>query len=64
MENLSSISPMTWIIILAAALIGAFVLFNKAVKLTLKLAVIVVMVLFVVYFLIQAGLVEPPPLGN
>jgi len=64
MESLQSIDPMVWIIIIAAALIGAFVVFNKAVKFVLKLAVIGVLILFVGYFLIQAGIIDPPTLGN
>lgn len=64
MESLQSIDPMTWIILIVAAMIGVFVLFNKAVKLILKLAVIGVMVLIVAYFLVQAGIIEPPNLGN
>ena len=64
MESLQTINPMTWIIIIAALLISVIVLFNKAVKFILKLAVIGVMVLFVAYFLIQAGIIEAPTFGN
>ena len=56
MEPLRSVPPMTWLILLAAAVICLFVLFNKAVKLMLKLAVIGVMALLVGYFLRQAGI--------
>lgn len=64
MEKLQSITPMVWIIIGAAVLISTFVLFNKAVKFLLKLAVIFVMLLFVAYFLVQAGVIESPAFGN
>lgn len=64
MEKLQSISPMAWIIIGTAVLISMLVLFNKAVKFILKLAVIIVMVLFVVYFLVQAGVMESPNIGK
>ena len=57
MESLRSIAPMTWLIMLSAAVICLFVLFNKSVKLMLKLAVIVIMALFVAYFLRQAGII-------
>ncbi|HEY5621253.1 MAG TPA: hypothetical protein VIR77_01495 [Pontiella sp.] len=55
-ESLRAMAPMTWLIMLAAAFICLFVLFNKAVKLMLKLAVIVIMALLVAYFLRQAGI--------
>lgn len=60
MESLQTIDAMTWIIIAAAVIISITVLFNKAIKLMLKLAVISVAVLFVVYFLIQAGVIKMP----
>lgn len=55
-EQLQSMDGMSWIIILAAATIIAIILFAKAVKFTLKLAVIAVMLLLIAYFLRQAGL--------
>lgn len=64
MEALESIQPMHWIIFAAAAFIGVTVIFNKAIKLLLKLAVIGVILLFVIYFLVQAGVVEPPAIGS
>lgn len=64
MESLQSIDPMTWIIIIAAVVISTVVLFNKAVKFILKIAVISVMILFLLYFLIQAGVIEAPSLGG
>ena len=56
MESLSTIHPMFWLIFAAAAIIIVLALFAKALKLTLKLAVIGVMLLFIVYFLREAGL--------
>ncbi len=64
MESLQSIDPMTWIIVVVAVLISTVVLFNKAVKFILKIAVIGVMILFVVYFLVQAGILELPNIGT
>lgn len=57
MEALQSISPMTWLVMIAAVIISTVVLFNKAVKFMLKLAVIVVMLLLAIYFLHQAGII-------
>ena len=57
MESLSAMSPTAWAVIIAACSICVLVLFAKAVKLVLKLAVIAVMLLFVAYFLIQEGVV-------
>ena len=66
MESVQAISPMMWMILVAAAVISIAVLFNKAVKFALKLAVIAVMAVFVIYFLVQAGIIPPPtlPEGN
>ncbi len=64
METLQSIPPMTWMIIIAATVISGAVLFSKAIKALLKLAVILVMVAFVIYFLVQAGVIELPNLGH
>jgi hypothetical protein len=63
-EALKDLDSMTWIIIAAAGIIGVAVLFNKAIKFMLKLAVIAVMILFVGYFLVQAGIIELPNMGN
>lgn len=60
MESLKTIDAMTWIIIAAAIVISVAVLFNKAIKFVLKLAVIGVLGLFVVYFLVQAGVITIP----
>ena len=48
-ELLKNLDSMTWMIIAAASIICAIVLFNKAVKFMLKIAVILVMILFVGY---------------
>jgi hypothetical protein len=64
MESLQAIDPMTWIIIGAAVIICAAVLFAKAIKFALKLAVIAVMLLFIAYFLVQAGIIELPTQGH
>ncbi len=64
MESLQNMPPMTWMIIVAAIIITGAVLFSKAIKVLLKLAVILVMVLFVVYFLVQAGIIEIPNIGK
>lgn len=63
-EALQTMNPMVWIIIAAAILISIAVLFNKAVKFFLKLAVIGVVVLFVVYFLVQANVIVLPAFGR
>jgi hypothetical protein len=64
MEALQNIDPMTWMIIGAAVIISVVVLFNKAVKFALKLAVIVVMLIFAAYFLVQGGVIEIPEIGK
>jgi hypothetical protein len=63
-EALKTMHPMGWIIIIAAIVICSTVLFNKAIKLILKFAVIGVAVLFVVYFLVQANVIALPPVGK
>ncbi len=64
MENFSNFSPMTWVIILSAAAILGIALFSKVLKFALKLAVILVMALFIIYFLQQAGIIELPFSGQ
>ena len=64
MEALEQIDPMTWIIIAAAAVISVAVLFNKAIKFALKIAAIMVCLIFVLYFLVQAGVVTLPSTGK
>jgi hypothetical protein len=63
-EAIKTMHPMVWIIIVAAVIISSAVLFNKAIKFVLKLAVIGVAILFVVYFLVQANVIELPTLGK
>ena len=60
MEELSTIDPMTWMIVVSAIIICVLALFSKAIKTMLKLAVIVVMLVFVAYFLVQAGIIQLP----
>ncbi|MCK4565419.1 MAG: hypothetical protein KAU94_12190 [Verrucomicrobia bacterium] len=57
MDTLSTIDSMTWIIMISALVICMLVLFAKAINAVLKLAVIVVMLAFVAYFLRQAGII-------
>ena len=56
-ENLQSMDSTAWMAILAAAAIIGFILFAKAVKATLKLIVIGVMLVLIAYFLRQAGII-------
>ncbi|MDF7806475.1 hypothetical protein P4E94_03425 [Pontiellaceae bacterium B12219] len=60
LEAFKAMHPMVWIILVAAAVISGAVIFNRAIHLLLKLAVIGVAVLFVVYFLIQANVITLP----
>lgn len=48
---------MVWLILISATLIVGFTLFAKAIKLTLKLAIMAVMALVVIYFLRQANII-------
>lgn len=57
MDILQSLSPMVWLILISATLIVGFTLFAKAIKLTLKLAIMAVMALVVIYFLRQANII-------
>ena len=57
MDTLSTIDSMTWIIMVSALVICVLVLFAKAIHAALKLAVIVVMLTFVAYYLRQAGII-------
>ncbi|MEX1326574.1 MAG: hypothetical protein AB1Z29_07230, partial [Desulfobacterales bacterium] len=59
-ETLSDISPMTWIICAAATIICILALLSRVIKFWLKLAVVAVMLLFIAYFLIQAGIIQLP----
>jgi hypothetical protein len=60
MDNLYTIDSMTWTIMVSALVICVLVLFAKAIKAALKLAVIVVMLALVAYFLLQAGIIQWP----
>lgn len=64
MEALKTMHPMVWIILVSAVFISVTVLFNKAVKLVLKLAVLAVVAMFVVYFLVQANVIVLPTFGK
>ena len=55
LEQLSNIDSVTLLVLISAVIICVLVLFAKAVKFTLKLAVIALMLAFIVYFLRQAG---------
>ncbi|MDZ8118655.1 hypothetical protein [Pontiella agarivorans] len=63
-EALKTMSPMVWIILAAAAFISVTVIFNKAIKVLLKLAAIGVVLLFALYFLVQANVISLPTFGN
>lgn len=56
METLGSIDSTTWMVFFAAAFICIAVIFSKVIKFFLKLAVIIAMLVMVVYFLRQAGI--------
>ena len=56
-ENLQSMDETSWMAILAAAAIIGLILFAKAVKATLKIIVIAVMLVLITYFLRQAGII-------
>ena len=64
MELVESMSTTSWMVVASAAIIILLVLFHKAIKAALKIAVILVMLAFIVYFLHQAGLIQIPGLGN
>lgn len=56
MESISDLPPLFLLVFGAAVIIMVLVLFAKAVKVTLKLAVIGIMLLLIAYFLREAGL--------
>jgi hypothetical protein len=60
LDSLQTIDPMSWIILILAAAISLAVLFNKAIKWVLKLAVIAIMAVYALYFLVQANIIELP----
>lgn len=63
-EALQMMNPMVWIIIGSAVIISIASLFNPAITFPLKLAVIGGMLLFVIYFLVQAQVIILPPFGK
>ena len=64
MELVESMSTTSWMVVASAAIIILLVLFHKAIKAALKIAVILVMLAFIVYFLHQAGIIQIPGLGS
>ena len=56
LEQLSNIDSVTLLVLISAVIICVLVLFAKAIKFTLKLSVIALMLVFIVYFLRQAGI--------
>lgn len=56
MESLSTLSPLTWMILIAGILIFIFVTFSKVIKFILKLAVVVVILAMIAYALRMEGL--------
>jgi len=56
MEFLNQLDPMTTIVLIASTLIIVLVLFAKFIHIILKLAIIAVMVLCILYYLRQAGI--------
>ena len=60
MTGPESIPPMHWIIFAAAAFITVAAILNKAIKIILKVAIIVVVLMFVIYFLVQDGVIVLP----
>ena len=56
LEQLSNIDSVTLLVLVSAVIICVLVLFAKVVKFTLKLAVISLMLVFIIYFLRQAGI--------
>lgn len=64
LEALQTMHPMVWIILVSAVIITVGVLFNTAIKFVLKLAVLLVLAMFVVYFLVQANVIILPHFGK
>ncbi|MEN7973450.1 MAG: hypothetical protein ABFR47_06410 [Verrucomicrobiota bacterium] len=60
MKTIQPSDLVTWVIIIAATVVCALVLPAKAIKFTLKLAVVSVMLIIVIYFLQQAGILQLP----
>jgi hypothetical protein len=55
-ENFQSMDETSWMVIASASSIIVIILFAKAVKTILKIAVISVMLLLIAYFLRRAGI--------
>ncbi len=53
---MNSLEPMTVIVLIAAVMIMALTFFSKFIHFMLKLAIIAVMVLVILYFLRQEGI--------
>lgn len=64
MEFIESMDATTWMMVLSCSVIIALVLFAKAIKSVLKLAVIAVMLACIAYFLQQAGIIQLPDFGK
>ena len=60
MDLIATMSTTGLMVIAAASVIIVLVLFSKAIKFILKLAVVAVMLMFITYFLVQAGAITIP----
>ena len=56
METLSTLSPLTWMILIAGVIIFALVVFSKVIKIILKVAVVLVILGMIAYALRMEGL--------
>jgi hypothetical protein len=64
MEIFNSMNATGWMVVAAAGIIIVLVLFSRVIKAMLKTAVVLVMLMFIVYFLHQAGIIQIPGIGN
>lgn len=64
MTDPETIPPIHWFIFAVAALIAVVVLFSKAIKFLLKIAVIGGVLALVIYLLVQNGVITLPTFGN
>lgn len=64
MEFFESMDATSWMVVLSAVAIIVLVLFAKFIKGMLKLAVIAAMLVLIVYFLQQAGIIHIPGMGK
>jgi hypothetical protein len=64
MEIFESMSATGWMVVAAATVIIILVLFSRVIKAMLKVAVILVMLIFILYFLHQAGIIQIPGIGS